>query len=100
MQLIPITAFPRELYPIVFLTNDVPNSTIQADQRFLYAAFIPDKHYPQSPTSSTKLPLLVVIHGTNRRNDRCLDAWRDFALNNRCAVVAPLFPCLVSGRQT
>jgi pimeloyl-ACP methyl ester carboxylesterase len=97
MTLIPVTAFPRNLWHSFYLIGQIPTSTLQADPRILYAAFIPDEHYPQSLNDQTKLPLLVAIHGTGRRHTRSIDAWREFALEHRCAVVAPLFPCLLSG---
>ena len=96
MYLLPITGCPRELCSTLFLINDVPNSSLQADPRVLYAAFIPDEHYPQSPNDPTKLPLLVAVHGTGRRNDRYIDLWRQFAINNHCCIIAPIFPCLVT----
>ena len=96
MSLIPVTAFPRGSCSTLFQTNDVPNSSLQADPRVLYAAFVPDEHYPQSPSDPTRLPLLVAVHGTGRHNNRYLDTWREFGINNRCCIVAPLFPCLVT----
>ena len=97
MELLPVSSFPRKLLPSIYQTNDVPHCAIQADPRFSYSAFIPDEHYPQSPAQSSKLPVLVAVHGTSRRSHRNLAAWREFALENRCAIFAPLFPCLVSG---
>jgi poly(3-hydroxybutyrate) depolymerase len=96
MSLLPVTALPRQLLPKLFQTNNVPLSTLQSDPRVTYAAFIPDQHYPQSPSDPFKLPLLVLIHGTSRTYNRHISAWHDFAIENRVAVVAPLFPCLVS----
>lgn len=96
IQLIPVTAFPRELCRTLFLTNEIPISALQADPRILYAAFIPDEHYPQLPNDPIKLPLLVAVHGTGRRHNRYIDVWREFAIKNRCAIVAPIFPCLVA----
>jgi predicted peptidase len=96
MSLIPVTAFPRSLLATLFLTNNIPITSLQADPRILYSAFIPDEHYPQSPTDTTKLPVLLAIHGTSRTHHRHIEAWHDFALSHRCAIVAPIFPCLLS----
>jgi hypothetical protein len=92
-QLLPTTHLPRPFLPTLFQTNVVPLSALQADPRFSYAAFIPDQHY----SHSSKLPLLVTIHGTRRRISSHIEAWRAFATSNKCAILAPLFPALVSG---
>lgn len=79
------------------MTGDVPTSALQCDPRFQYAAYIPDAHYPQAKDEITKLPVLVTVHGTSRTHLRYMNIWRDFADSHRCAIIAPLFPCMVSG---
>jgi hypothetical protein len=91
-ELLPTTHLPRPFLPTLFHTNNVPLSALQADPRFSYAAFIPDEHY----SHSSKLPLLA-IHGTRRRISSHIEAWRAFAIRNKCAVLAPLFPALICG---
>ena len=49
------------------------------------------------PTDSVRLPLLVAIHGTSRRNLRYIATWKQFALEHECAIVAPLFPGMLQG---
>ena len=95
MAVLPITAFPRELSANLFQTNEIPSLALQADPRVSYAAYIPDEHYPQSPTNKVKLPLLVAVHGTHRRHSRCLATWKDFAIKHKCAIIAPLFPAML-----
>lgn len=38
-------------------------------------------------------PLAVIVHGTERRAEGFRDAFRDFAEDHQCVVLAPLFPC-------
>lgn len=97
MPIIPITALPRAMAPTVFMTNSIPTSSLQSDPRFQYAAFIPDTHYPSHSDTTTKLPVLVTIHGTSRTHLRYMNIWQDFATTHRCAIIAPLFPTMVSG---
>ena len=94
MSVVPVTALPRALLPKLKL---VPNIALQADPRISYSAWIPDEHYPDHEDRVTKLPLLVAIHGTHRGQERHLNAWKNFANTQRCAIVAPLFPAMLQG---
>ncbi|KAK5124925.1 hypothetical protein LTR85_001115 [Meristemomyces frigidus] len=95
MAILPVTALPRQLLAKCFLLDNVPNIAVQAEPRVSYASWIPDAHYPHD--DSTQLPLLVAIHGTHRGYQRCLDMWKNFANEHKCAVVAPLFPAMIQG---
>jgi len=97
MSIIPVTAFPRDLLSTLFLTGETSLIALQADTRFSYRAYIPDVHYPRNSTSKKKLPVLVAIHGTFRRPERYITAWKEFADTNGCIIVAPLFPASLQG---
>jgi pimeloyl-ACP methyl ester carboxylesterase len=60
----------------------------QSDQRFSYCLYVPEAHQH----TTTKLPLVVIVHGTNRTAERYRDLFRDFAEEHGCVVLAPLFP--------
>lgn len=60
----------------------------QRDQRFSYCLYVPRAH--QNP--AVTLPLVVIVHGTQRTAERYRDAYRDFAEQHGCGVLAPLFP--------
>ncbi|WP_433503283.1 alpha/beta hydrolase [Pseudonocardia halophobica] len=61
-----------------------PFFAVQADRRFSYCLYAPAARGP--------LPLVVVVHGTQRMAERYRDAYRGFAEEHGCLVVAPLFP--------
>lgn len=60
----------------------------QRDQRFSYCLYVPSAHR----NATEPLPLLVLIHGTQRMAERYRDAYRSFAEDHDCVVLAPLFP--------
>lgn len=60
----------------------------QRDQRFCYCLYVPRAHQ----NTTVALPLVVIVHGTQRTAERYRDAYRDFAEQHRCVVLAPLFP--------
>ncbi|KAK4549453.1 hypothetical protein LTR36_006450 [Oleoguttula mirabilis] len=95
MAILPVTALPRHLLVKCFLLDNVPSIAVQAEPRVSYASWIPDAHYPHDEV--TRLPLLVAIHGSHREDHRCLNLWKDFANEHKCAVVAPLFPAMIQG---
>jgi poly(3-hydroxybutyrate) depolymerase len=61
-----------------------PFFATQVDRRFSYCLYAPAARGP--------LPLVVVVHGTQRMAERYRDAYRGFAEEHGCLVVAPLFP--------
>ena len=97
MSIVPVTAFPRDLLPKLFLTGDASLWVVQSDPRFHYRIYIPDGRYPQSATAPEKLPLVVAVHGTSRHLERHINVWKDFADENGCAVLAPRFPAGLQG---
>ncbi len=60
----------------------------QRDQRFSYCLYVPASHR----TTTTPLPLTVIVHGTQRMAERYRDAYRGFAEQHQTVVLAPLFP--------
>jgi pimeloyl-ACP methyl ester carboxylesterase len=58
------------------------------DQRFSYALYVPKDHTP----AAVPLPLVVVQHGTGRSAELYRDQWKEFAIEHRCVILAPLFP--------
>src|ERR1700712_1870232 len=58
------------------------------DQRFSYALYVPKDHTP----TAAPLPLVVVQHGTGRSAELYRDQWKEFAIEHRCVILAPLFP--------
>ncbi|NMO92927.1 PHB depolymerase family esterase [Actinomycetospora sp. TBRC 11914] len=79
----------RVLDPEEFYRNGAtPFVACQADQRFSYALHVPGTHR----TTTSPLPLLVVVHGTARTAERYRDALAGFAETHGCVVLAPLFP--------
>jgi dienelactone hydrolase len=71
-----------------YRTGSTPFFASRADQRFSYACHVPEAHR----TTSTPLPLLVVVHGTARTAELYRDALAGFAEEQGCVVLAPLFP--------
>lgn len=64
----------------------------QADQRFSYSMYVP-RHFRQSSPSDFRI--LVVVHGTDRPNQKMLMGFQQFADENNFIVLAPLFPTRV-----
>lgn len=60
----------------------------QRDQRFSYCLYVPAAHRD----ATAALPLVVLIHGTQRMAERYRDQYRAFAEEHDCVVLAPLFP--------
>jgi hypothetical protein len=60
----------------------------QHDQRLSYALYVPKDHTAQAPA----LPLVVIQHGTGRSAELYRDRWKEFAVQHRCIIMAPLFP--------
>ena len=60
----------------------------QTDQRFSYCLYVPTAHHDET----RRLPLVVVMHGTQRSAERYRTMFAEFAEEHECVVVAPLFP--------
>jgi poly(3-hydroxybutyrate) depolymerase len=58
-----------------------------ADQRFSYCLYLPER-----TDTGDAMPLVVLVHGTERGNAAYRDAFASFAERHGCAVLAPLFP--------
>lgn len=60
------------------------------DQRFSWGAYLPSSY---SEDEDRTYPLAVLIHGSLRNVDQLRDEFIDFAEENQCVLLAPLFPC-------
>ncbi|MCX8995890.1 alpha/beta hydrolase [Rhizobiaceae bacterium BDR2-2] len=60
------------------------------DQRFSYCCYAPSSY---SKESDRTYPLAVLVHGSLRNADILRDEFIDFAEENQCVLLAPLFPC-------
>ncbi|GAA3812754.1 PHB depolymerase family esterase [Streptomyces chiangmaiensis] len=89
----PATSGARILHPTEFFHSGVTAFfALQSDQRFSYCLYVPTAHQQ----ASEPLPLVVVVHGTNRLAERYRTHFRDFAEEQGCIVLAPLFPAGVA----
>ena len=61
----------------------------RADQRFSYCSYLPESYKEED---GEKLPLVVLVHGSQRNAAILRDQFIDFAEANRVFVLAPLFP--------
>ncbi len=85
----PATAGARILHPTEFFHSGVTAFfASQSDQRFSYCLYVPTAHQQ----ATEPLPLVVVVHGTNRTAERYRTMFREFAETHGCVVLAPLFP--------
>lgn len=66
-----------------------PFFACQSDQRFSYCLYVPE-HYDEN--ADTRYPLVVLVHGTERGAGTYRSNFAQFAEDNRCIVLAPLFP--------
>lgn len=57
------------------------------DPRFSYCLYLPSRQ-----NLDVSMPLMVLIHGTERDNRRYRDLYTDFASEYNYAILAPLFP--------
>ncbi|MFF0764246.1 PHB depolymerase family esterase [Streptomyces sp. NPDC003328] len=89
----PATSGARILHPTEFFHSGVTAFfALQSDQRFSYCLYVPTAHQQ----ATEPLPLVVVVHGTNRLAERYRTHFRDFAEEHGCIVLAPLFPAGVA----
>ena len=92
---------PSEFLSEAGLVGWIPFRALQVDPRVSYCMYIPRAHYYARVNGSQDkhlLPLIVNVHGTGRRAERCCLSLSDFADRNRCAVLAPLFPTCIGTR--
>jgi poly(3-hydroxybutyrate) depolymerase len=61
---------------------------LQTDQRFSYCMYVPSVHQ----TTTQRLPLIVLMHGTARTAERYRTMYSEFAEQHGCVVLAPFFP--------
>lgn len=88
---------PRQFLKDVFLVGHVPLKSLASDPRVSYALYIPSTHYDTNP-NPTQLPLLIWVHGTERRWTAIYEAeLTSFADRTPCAILAPLFPAGLDG---
>ncbi|MDL5160528.1 alpha/beta hydrolase [Actinomycetospora termitidis] len=71
-----------------YRSGSTPFVAAQVDQRFSYTLHVPRAHR----TTSTPLPLVVVVHGTARTAELYRNTLVEFAEQHGCVVMAPLFP--------
>jgi dienelactone hydrolase len=71
-------------------TGPTPFFASQHDQRFSYCLYVPTAHKEAAATA--RLPLVVLVHGTQRTAERYRDGYREFAEEHGCVILAPLFP--------
>lgn len=83
------TAGARVLHPTEFFHSGVTAFfALRTDPRFSYCLYVPAAH----KTTTKRLPLVVVVHGTNRTAERYRTLFSEFAEEHACIVLAPLFP--------
>lgn len=70
-------------------TGATPLFACQADQRFSYCLYVPQRYRPEGEP----LKLVVLVHGTGRNPFAYRDAAREFADAHHCLILCPLFPC-------
>lgn len=76
--------------PSFYRTGRVAIFAARMDQRFSYCCYVPSG-YEQD--SDRRYPVAVLIHGSLRNADILRDEFVDFAEENQCILLAPLFPC-------
>lgn len=85
---------PSKFLKAAFLVGHVPLKALNSDPRVSYALYIPPARY----NATTRLPLLVWIHGTLRKWTALFEEeLTSFADTTPCAVLAPLFPAGLDG---
>ncbi|SEG88944.1 alpha/beta hydrolase [Marinobacterium lutimaris] len=71
----------------------VPFTACKADPRFSYCAYVPECYWQDNKA----LPLLVVVHGSARTAESFRDRFIEFAEEQGCVILAPLFPVGAAG---
>jgi predicted esterase len=97
---------PYQHLKSAMLVGRIPFKALKADPRVSYTLYIPREHYNPDPRlqkqsnsneldsvyNLPRLPILINIHGTGRDAETCRERLKDFAHNERVAILAPLFP--------
>ncbi len=97
MSVAPTPASARILDPEKFYyTGPTPFFAARSDERFSYCLYVPTAHKQAAP--GVRLPLVVLMHGTQRSAERYRDAYREFAEQHGCVILAPLFPAGIGKR--
>ncbi|TCK09173.1 alpha/beta hydrolase [Marinobacterium mangrovicola] len=73
----------------------VPFTACKADSRFSYCAYVPER----CGGDEKPLPLLVVVHGSARTAESFRDHFIEFAEQQGCVILAPLFPVGSAGDE-
>lgn len=73
----------------------VPFTACRADPRFSYCAYVPERHGQDNKA----LPLLAVVHGSARTAESFRDRFIEFAEQQGCVILAPLFPVGAAGDE-
>jgi pimeloyl-ACP methyl ester carboxylesterase len=85
---------PSQFLKTAFLVGHVPLKALDSDPRVSYALYIPPARY----NDTTKLPLLVWVHGTLRKWTALFEEeMTSFADTTPCSILAPLFPAGLDG---
>lgn len=71
-----------------YFAGKTPFFASRHDQRLSYTLYVPKEHTAQA----RPLPLVVVQHGTGRSAELYRNQWTQFAIDNGCVILAPLFP--------
>lgn len=63
-----------------------------ADQRFPYCLYVPEAAARRALEAGTRLPLAVIVHGTDRAVELYRETFIPFADATGCVLLLPLFP--------
>lgn len=74
-------------------TGALPFTVCRADPRLSYTAFVPSAENP------APMPPTVIVHGSARTPERYRDAFAVYAQRTGSTVIAPLFPCGLTGEN-
>lgn len=70
-----------------------PFRACRADRRFAYSTYVPSS---EQASPGRRRPLLVVMHGTDRRPEQMRELFEPLAEELDCVLLAPLFPAAVT----
>jgi poly(3-hydroxybutyrate) depolymerase len=87
-SLLTLADYPMDDPRVSMITGATPWLSSRLDPRFAYCLYVPVDYRGRGP----RLPLVVVVHGTERATERYRDAFAEFCEFHQCAVLAPLFP--------
>ncbi|MGY6497045.1 MAG: hypothetical protein ACXIUP_02340, partial [Microcella sp.] len=64
----------------------------RADQRFPYCLYVPESATRRALETGERLPLAVIVHGTDRAVELYRETFIPFADASGCVLLLPLFP--------